>query len=128
MNHNGYSLKPTIKIVDNIQVGEINGTVTADINGTSKAILYAYADETWDDNETNATNNFSNAVVSTDATDGEFTLPWLTTDTYDLVLVEYNVEGDFETVLGFINNVGVEADTTITIDINDTTLEQVYLP
>ncbi|MDD3592310.1 MAG: DUF4382 domain-containing protein [Sulfurovum sp.] len=117
-----YILRPTIKIVDNIQVGEINGTVTADINGTSQAILYAYSDDTWDDNETNATNNFSNAVVSTDATDGEFTLPWLTTGTYDLVLVENNVNGEFEAVLGFINNVGVEADTTTTIDINDTTL------
>jgi hypothetical protein len=128
MNHNGYSLRPTIKIVDNIQVGEINGTMSADVNSTSQAILYAYANNTWDDNETNATNNFSNAVLSTDATDGEFTLPWLTTGTYDLVLVEINVNGDFETVLGFINNIVVEADTTKTIDINDTTLEQVYLP
>lgn len=127
MNANGYSLRPTIKIVDNIQVGEINGTMTADVNGTSQAILYAYANDTWDDNETNATNNFSNAVLSTDATDGDFTLPWLTTGTYDLVLVENNVNGEFETVLGFINNVGVEADTTTTIDINDTTLEP-YLP
>ncbi|MFT7879163.1 MAG: DUF4382 domain-containing protein [Sulfurimonas sp.] len=122
-----YKLRPTIKIVNNIEVGEINGTVAADINETSQAILYAYANDTWDDNETNATNNFSNAVLSTDATDGEFTLPWLTTGTYDLVLIENNVEGNFEAVLGFINNVGVEADTTTTIDINSTNLEDTLL-
>lgn len=115
-----YILRPTIKIVDNIEVGEINGTMTADVNG-SQAILYAYNDGTWDDNETNATNNFSNAVLSADATNGDFTLPWLTTGTYDLVLVAYTNTGDFENILGFIPDVVVEARTT-TVEITDETL------
>lgn len=121
-----YNLRPTIKIINNIEVGEINGTMNVDVNG-SQAILYAYSDGTWDDNETNETNNFSNAVLSTDATDGDFTLPWLTTGTYDLVLVSYTNTAEFESVLGFINNVNVEADTTTTVDINDTNLEDTLL-
>ena len=117
-----YKLRPTIKIVDNIEVGEINGTMSADVNG-SQAILYAYSDGTWDDNETNATNNFSHAVVSVDATDGSFTLPWLTTGTYDLVLVENNIAtGEFDSVRGFINDVEVKAGTTATVEITDETL------
>lgn len=122
-----YNLNPTIKIINNIEVGEINGTMNVDLNG-SKAILYAYSDGSWDNNETNTSgSNFPNAVLSTDATDGDYILPWLTTGTYDLVLVENTVEGEFVAVQGFINNVGVEADTTTTIDINDTNLEG-YLP
>ena len=121
-NAKGYTLKPTIKIIDNIEVGEINGTMNVDVNG-SQAILYAYTDGSWDDNESNTTgSNFSNAVLSTDATSGTFTLPWLTTGTYDLVLVAYTNTGDFENVLGFIDNVVVEPDTTTTVDITDETL------
>ncbi|MDM5270654.1 DUF4382 domain-containing protein [Sulfurovum sp. zt1-1] len=117
-----YMLKPTIKIIDNIEVGEINGTMNIDVNG-SQAILYAYTDGSWDDAESNTTgSNFSNAVLSTDATDGTFTLPWLTTGTYDLVLVAYTNTGEFENVLGFIDNVVVEADTTTTVDITDENL------
>ncbi|HEO97870.1 MAG TPA: DUF4382 domain-containing protein, partial [Epsilonproteobacteria bacterium] len=92
--HTGlYNLRPTIRLVNNIEVGEINGTVNVDLNG-SKAILYAYSDGTWDDNETNTTEDglrFTNAVVSTEVKDGEFALHWLTTGIYDLVLVEHNI-------------------------------------
>ncbi|MCJ7765500.1 MAG: DUF4382 domain-containing protein [Thiovulaceae bacterium] len=117
-----YKLRPTIKIINNIEVGEINGTMSVDLNG-SQAILYAYSDGSWDDAETNTTDgNFSNAVVSTDATDGNFTLPWLSTGIYDLVLVAYTDTGDFENVLGFIADVGIEAGTTATVDITDETL------
>lgn len=113
-----YILNPTIKIVDNSEVGEINGTVTVDTNG-STAVIYAYADGTWDNNETNATNNFSHAVSSTKVSNGTYILPWLTVGTYDLAVLAYDVNGDFEAVMGFVNNVTVSPNQTTTQDIID---------
>ncbi len=121
INKKKYLLKPTIKIIDNIEVGEASGMMSLDANG-SKVIVYAYEDGSWDSNESNATNNFGNAVISTDATDGNYTLPWLTVGTYDLVIVAYNNIGEFENILGYINDVIIVTGETITQDITDDTL------
>ena len=117
-----YKLNPTIRLIDNIEVGEINGTMTLDANG-SKVIVYAYEDGGFDSNETNATNpSFENAVLSTDATDGSYTLPWLTTGVYDLVVVATDNLGAFENILGYINDVTVVVDEVTVKDITDETL------
>jgi len=121
INKKKYLLKPTIKIIDNIEVGEANGVMTLDANG-SKVIVYAYEDGNWDENESNATNNFGNAVLSTDATNGNYTLPWLTVGTYDLIVVAYNNIGEFENILGYINDVIIVTGETISQDITDDTL------
>lgn len=122
-----YKLNPTIRLIDNIEVGEINGTMTLDANVSSKVIVYAYEDGTFDSNESNATNNFGNAIISTDATDGDYVLPWLTTGVYDLVVVEFDNLGDFVNILGYINNVTVVTDETVSVDITDETLEDALL-
>lgn len=116
--NNRYKLNPTIKIVDNSEVGEINGTITVDTNG-STAVIYAYADGTWDSNETNSTNNFSHAVSSTKVSNGTYVLPWLTVGTYDLAVLAYDVNGNFEAVMGFVNNVTVSPNQTTTQNIID---------
>jgi hypothetical protein len=109
-------------LIDNIEVGEINGTMTLDANG-SKVIVYAYEDGGFDSNESNATNpSFDNAVVSTDATNGNYILPWLTTGVYDLVVVATDNLGAFENILGYINDVPVVVDQTTVQDITDETL------
>ena len=132
-----YILNPTIKIVDvqiadeiievdapidDIKTGEINGTMTLDANG-SQVIVYAYEDESWEDNESTAENKFSNSVLSTDATDGNYTLPWLAEGKYDLIVVANNVSGVFENILGYINNVPVVAGETTEQNITESTLE-----
>ncbi|MBT8347853.1 MAG: DUF4382 domain-containing protein [Sulfurovum sp.] len=119
-----YKLNPTIKIIDNIEVGEINGTMTLDLDeNVSSVIVYAYEDGSWDANESNATNNFGNAVLSTDATDGSYTLPWLTVGTYDLVVASQDVNGTFKDILGYINDVFVLTGETTVQDINIDTLQ-----
>jgi opacity protein-like surface antigen len=121
-----YKLNPTIKLIDNIEVGEINGTMTLDANG-SKVIVYAYTDGSFDESESNVTSNFGNAVLSTDATDGSYTLPWLTTGVYDLIVVATDTTGVFENILGYINDVTVETGVTTPQDITDDTLEDALL-
>jgi len=111
----GYKLKPTIKIVDNSQVGEVSGTVTG-FDGNTTVIVYAYTDGTWADSESP---DFVNAATSSDATDGEYTLAWLAAGTYDLVVVELDVNGGAPIVHGVVENVVVTEDgkTTQNIDI-----------
>ncbi len=133
-----YILNPTIKIVDvqiadeiievdapiddEMKTGEINGTMTLDANG-SQVTVYAYEDESWEDNETTVENKFSNSVLSTDATDGNYTLPWLAEGKYDLIVVANDVTGVFENILGYINNVPVAAGETTEQNITESTLE-----
>ena len=118
--HNGvYSLKPTIKIVDNSQVGEVSGTVdNIDVNTT--VIIYAYADGTWDEAQ-ESSNDFANAATSSDATDGNYTLAWLAAGTYDLVVVELDVNGENPTIHGVVQDVVIAEDgkTTQNIDIQN---------
>ncbi len=116
--HNGvYSLKPTIKIVDNSQVGEVSGTVD-NIAENTTVIIYAYADGTWDEAQ-ESSNDFANAATSSDATDGNYTLAWLAAGTYDLVVVELDVNGENPTIHGVVQDVVITEDgkTTQNIDI-----------
>jgi len=114
---NKYSLKPTIKIVDNSQVGEVSGTVS-NINADTTVIIYAYANDTFNDQELDPTIDFANAATSSDATDGEYTLAWLAAGTYDLVVVELDVNGQTPTVLGVVQDVVVTEDGKTTQDID----------
>ncbi len=109
-----YSLKPTIKIVDNSQVGEVSGTVTG-FDGNTTVIVYAYTDGTWAETEAP---DFVNAATSSDATDGKYTLAWLAAGTYDLVVVELDVNGGAPTVHGVVPGVEVTEDGKTTQDID----------
>ena len=118
LDANGYKLKPTIRIVDNSQIGEINGTINTD--GNTSAVIYAYTDGTWDE-ATETSNDFANAVTSSAVVDGSFTLPWLSAGIYDLAVVEVDNTGGFSAVLGVVEDVDVSADgkTNLDIDINN---------
>jgi len=111
-----YLLRPTIKIIDNVEVGEINGTVTLNLDANvSSVIIYAYEDGTWDPIEEEPT--FTGAVLSADATDGTYVLPWLTTGVYDLVLTSQDVNGTYLETLDHIPGVIVNANETTIVDI-----------
>ncbi len=116
LENKGYKLKPTIKIVDNSQVGEVSGTV-ANIDGNTTVIVYAYANDTFDEAQ-ETSNDFANAATSSDATDGNYTLAWLAAGTYDLVVVELDVNGQNPTVLGVVQDVVITEDGKITQDID----------
>ncbi len=110
-----YILRPTIKIIDNVEVGEINGTVTLDLDANvSSVIVYAYEESTWDDSEVDT---FTNSVLSADATDGTYVLPWLTTGAYDLVVTSQDENGTYLETLEHVYNVPVVANETTIVDI-----------
>ncbi len=114
LDNNGYKLKPTVKIVDNSQVGEISGTVT-NMNADTTVIVYAYTAGTYVQAESP---DFANAATSSDATDGDYTLAWMAAGTYDLVVVELDVNGQNPAVLGLVEGVVVTEDGKTTLDID----------
>ena len=111
LDNKGYKLKPTIKIVDNSQVGEVSGTVS-NIDANTTVIIYAYADETFNEGQELA-NDFANAATSSDATDGNYTLAWLAAGTYDLVVVEVDTTGDITSIRGVVQDVVITEDGKI---------------
>ena len=115
-NGTSYSLKPTIKIVDNSQVGEVSGTVS-NINADTTVIIYAYANDTFDEAQ-ETSNDFASAATSSDATDGNYTLAWLAAGTYDLVVVELDVNGQNPTIHGVVQDVVITEDGKTTQDID----------
>jgi len=120
LDNKGYKLKPTIKIVDNSQVGEVSGTVS-NIDANTTVIIYAYADETFNEGQELA-NDFANAATSSDATDGNYTLAWLAAGTYDLVVVEVDTTGDITSILGIVQDVVITEDGKTVQDIDLTNL------
>ena len=115
-NGGNYKLKPTIKIVDNSQVGEVSGTVS-NIAENTTVIIYAYADETWDEGQ-EISNDFANAATSSDATDGNYTLAWLAAGTYDLVVVELDETGGITSIRAVVQDVVITEDGKTTQDID----------
>ncbi|RLA69540.1 MAG: hypothetical protein DRG09_05535 [Epsilonproteobacteria bacterium] len=110
-----YKLRPTIKIIDNVTVGEINGTVTLALDANvSSVIIYAYEESTWDNSEVDT---FTNSVLSADATDGTYILPWLTTGIYDLIVTSQDVNGTYLEILEQVYNVPVVANETTIVNI-----------
>lgn len=110
-----YKLRPTIKIIDNVEVGEINGTVTLDLDANvSSVIVYAYEDGTWNDSEVDA---FTDSISSADATDGTYVLPWLATGAYELVVTSQDENGTYLETLAHPTSIAVVAEETTIVDI-----------
>lgn len=104
-----YILKPTIKLTDDSETGEIIGTVL-DIADETTVVIYAYEDGNFDadefnaSNDDNTTNDFLNAYSSDEVnlTDGSYILS-------SLIAVSTDDDGDDD-----------HEDDTDNDDINDT--------
>ena len=112
-----YILKPTIRLIVDDQAGKIVGGVTGLPTDTlSTIIIYAYEDDTYSDSEAAEPgveeNRFPNAVSSDKVCEKDsYHLDYLAPVTYDLVVTKY-VDGTFEEVLGFVEDVTVESRGT----------------
>jgi len=121
-----YILKPTIRLIVNNQAGNIGGSITNG-SGYTDIIVYAYQHGTWDDTEADEPpaeqNRFRNAITSCRMGEGgQYALALLFAGTYDLVVAGFNDDA-FGEVLGFISDVEVQSEQTITQDIDTSSLE-----
>jgi hypothetical protein len=114
-----YILRPTIRLIAKGEAGSIAGGITNVPDDASDIAVYAYeddVDETYIEEEAaqpaEEENRFPNAVTS-DMMDeeGSYHLHWLAPITYDLVVVKH-VNGEFDQVLGIVEDVTVESKST----------------
>lgn len=111
-----YILKPTIRLIVDDQAGQIAGGVTNIPDGVD-VIIYAYEDGVYtsaeaEDPMNDTTARFPNTVTSDGVNDdGNYHLAFLAPMTYDLVVVA-SIEGEFQEVLGIVEDVVVESKKT----------------
>lgn len=111
-----YILKPTIRLIVDDQAGQITGGVTNIPDGVD-VIIYAYEDGVYtsaeeEDPVNDTTARFPNTVTSDGVNDeGNYHLAFLAPMTYDLV-VATSIEGEFQEVLGIVEDVVVESKKT----------------
>ncbi len=121
-----YILKPanSIRLVVDNQAGRIIASVAGAAGYDAEDLhVYAYADGTYSEDETTASDDesplFPNAVTSSALNeDGEYVLAFLAEGTYDLVVAGFS-DGSFVEVLGRQDDVTVvsEENTTVSIDL-----------
>lgn len=113
---NSYILKPTIRIIVDDQAGKITGGISNIPEGID-IIVYAYEDgvytsEEAEDPVTDTTARFPNAITSDIVDEYDcYHLAFLAPMTYDLVITS-SIEGEFQEVLGIIEDVLVESRVT----------------
>ena len=118
-----FILKPTIRLVVDNQAGKIVGSVTHIPDGKG-IVIYAYEGGTYSADEANEppieTPRFPNAVSSDLVNEnGNYHIDFLAPGSYDLV-VAATLDGDFDQVLGIVEEVLVESNesTVVSIDVD----------
>jgi hypothetical protein len=120
-----YILKPTIRLIVDNQAGKIVGGVTNMPADSIDIIIYAYEDNAYttteaDDPANDTIPRFPNATTSDIVDDNSsYHLVFLAPMTYDLI-VTTSFKGEFQEVLGIIEDVVVESKKTTSqpIDIS----------
>jgi hypothetical protein len=117
-----HTLKPTIRLIIDDQAGQIAGGITNIPEGVD-IVVFAYEDGTYtveeaDDPADEETPRFPNAVTSSMVCDTDcYHLSFLAPMTYDLVVTSY-IDGEFQEVLGIIEDVVVESRKTTNMPID----------
>lgn len=121
-----YILKPAIRLVVDNQAGRIKGTVSNSATDTS-IVVYAYEAGTYTTTEADTpadetTARFPNAVTSSIADESNnYCLSFLAPMNYDLVIAS-TVNGEFQSVIGTIEDVTVESKKATIQDIDISSL------
>jgi len=118
-NSGKYILKPTLRLVEDAEVGSIEGTING--NSDSNLVVYAYENDQYDENEMEPNEDgvlFANAVTSANVTaEGTYNLSFLPAGTYDLIIASFDSEGNFQEVTTEENDVNLEAGVKLELDI-----------
>ena len=122
-----YLLKPTIRLIVNNQAGTIAGSFSEDAQTYDAYTIFVYADGTFTDSEASAGTEdpetfvpFENAISSAavDTTGGSYILPFLTADTYDLVIVGVGDDGSYTVIDSTTySDIVVVAESTTSLDM-----------
>ncbi|GAA0891518.1 DUF4382 domain-containing protein [Fulvivirga kasyanovii] len=119
-----FILKPTIRLVANQDAAMINGHFnidSLDSAGYDKVIAFAYENDTFAESEMDEPEEgevrFANAVTSSVVVDGDFTLAFINSGTYDLYFAAYDENGEFVELIGSYEDVTLEAGAKLELDL-----------
>jgi hypothetical protein len=127
-NSDKYILKPTVRLIANQDAALITGVFNTEATLFAKVVVYAYENDTFTADETNEPEaeevRFSNAITSSGINEtGEFTLAFMSSNTYDLYFASYDIDGNYLELLGSLNDVELTAGTNLTLEVNLIDLE-----
>lgn len=111
-----YILRPTIRLIVDNQAGKIAGAITNIPEGI-EIIIFAYEDGVYAESEANepvdsTQSRFPNSITSSIADESNnYQLAYLAPMTYDLVVTS-SVNGEYQEVLGVIEDILVESKKT----------------
>jgi len=122
-NSGKYILKPVTRLVEDEDVALINGSTSTETD-LGLVRIFAYRDGTFTEDELVAepeSVEFPNAITSdTINPDGTFTLAFMDSGVYDLVVVRYDEENDPPTIITIVEGVelapGEVMDFNLTLD------------
>jgi hypothetical protein len=118
-NSGKYILKPTLRLIEDANVGSIEGNVTGEFDGN--LVVYAYNDGEYNENEKEPNADgvvFANAVTSSNVdAEGNYNLSFLPSGTYDLVIASFDEDGNLIEVKTQENDVELEAGVILDLNI-----------
>lgn len=118
-NSGQFILKPTLRLIEDANVGSIKGTVTGEVDG--ELVVYAYNDGEYDESEMEPNADglvFENAVTSANVdADGNYNLAFLPSGNYDIIIASFDAEGNFQEVVGEDSDVELGAGVQLELNI-----------
>ncbi|RUA36127.1 MAG: DUF4382 domain-containing protein [Bacteroidetes bacterium] len=118
-NSGQFILKPTLRLIEDANVGSIEGTVTGEVDG--ELVVYAYNDGEYDESEMEPNADglvFENAVTSANVdAEGNYNLAFLPSGNYDIIIASFDAEGNFQEVVGEDSDVELGAGVQLELNI-----------
>lgn len=118
-NSGQFILKPTLRLIEDANVGSIEGSITGEFDGS--LVVYAYNDGEYDENEAEPNADglvFANALTSSNVDgDGNYNLAFLPSGNYDLIIASFDAEGNFQEVVAEESDVELEAGVKLDLNI-----------
>ncbi|MGM0579294.1 MAG: DUF4382 domain-containing protein [Bacteroidota bacterium] len=119
-NSGQFILKPTLRLIEDADVGSIEGSVNGEVDGN--LVVYAYNGGEYDESETEANADglvFANALTSANVDGaGNYNLAFLQSGNYDIVVASFDAEGNFQQVVAEESSVELGAGVKLDLDID----------
>lgn len=121
-NSGKFLLKPVVRIVANEDAGMISGNLDSEGEDLGKVIAFAYENDSFTDDEladpVAEEVRFPNAITSSELDEnGDFTLAFVASGTYDIYFAAFDGDGEFVELIGSYQNIELSGGQTENLEI-----------
>ncbi|HET8861056.1 DUF4382 domain-containing protein [Marivirga sp.] len=114
-----YILKPTLRLLEDANVGSIEGAVTGNLD--RNLVIYAYESGAYNEGEMEPNADevvFANAITNSNIdVEGNFNLSFLPSGNYDLIVASFDADGNFLEVVTQENEVALDPGQKLKLSI-----------